>query len=104
MFKNLSSHGDGVCFLIKQYICFDLVESLTFIDDNIDCIFNKNIYRNNKYLVGNVYRPPRGNYGNFIHTISRIFETCILNISDSKLFLVGDFNYISLRYETSLSF
>ena len=103
VFKNRSRHGGGVGFLVRRHICFELVESLSFIDDNIECIFIKFVYRNSKYLVGNVYRPPRGNFGIFLDTISRIFETCNLNFSDSKLFLVGDFNLNLLKYETNQS-
>ena len=53
--------------------------------------------------MDNVLRPPRGNYGNFLDTISRIFETCTLNFSDSKLILFGDFNLNLLKYETNQS-
>ena len=77
VFKDRTRHDGGVDFLVKRHICFDVVESLSFIDDNIECIFIKLIYRNSKYPVGNVYKPPRGEYGTFLDTLSRIFETCI---------------------------
>ena len=93
----------GWVFFIKRYTCFDLVESWTYIDDNGECILIKFVYQNNKNFRDNVYRSLHGNYGIFLDTLSPIFETCVMNFSDDKIFLVGDFNLNLLKYDTNRS-
>ena len=79
--RPLNSHGGGVSVYISNLYQTKLISECTVVNDNIESCF-VNLRRNNKNIVlGVVYRPPSGDYREFINIIEGFIK--------KNLFYVG---------------
>ena len=97
-FKCRNRLGGGVGLYVSKTISFDVVDEFSFIEDGLGCIFISFKFLGEHFLIGNLYRPPRGNLNIFIERLSGILENCLRNFAGYKLYILGDFNINILRY------
>ena len=82
--------GSGVAIYVHETLNANVVEDLSHCDPDIESIFVKisNTADTKPLLAGVIYRPPNGNFDNFIQNLERICS----EISNFNSRIMGDFN------------
>ena len=98
IFQNRSGIGGGVAFYVSKSISYDVIESFCFTESFIESIFVNFCVNGEFFIIGNIYRPPKGNLQEFTDKIVTLLESCKLNYSKYRLYIMGDLNINILKY------
>lgn len=97
------STGGGVGFYIHSSVKFKILEELSLFHEKIlETLFIEvELSPNNKFIIGNFYRPPSRNVQDLELSLDKIQEILIKTSSiNKKCILVGDFNLCLLNHST----
>ena len=87
--------GGGLIIYIKEEITdFQVINDLTFINDDIESLAVSLCHNNNKFLIVNTYRPParlRSSYQANINNLNNIADKAN-TLKTNKTIVCGDFN------------
>ena len=90
-FRNTKS-GGGVSIYISDTLNFTTLENLTNTSKHIESLFiridKREINTTKDVIIGCVYRPPNGDFKQFIESYQEVLDT----ISATDCFICGDFN------------
>ena len=70
-------------------------QELNIVEDHVECVFVKMMYKGNVIIVGTVYRPPNSNIVDFNDTMSNILE----KIGHHSCYIMGDYNLDLLKHD-----
>ena len=70
-------------------------QELNVVEDHVECVFVKMMYKGNVIIVGTVYRPPNSNIVDFNDTMSNIVE----KIGHHSCYIMGDYNLDLLKHD-----
>lgn len=93
--------GGGVALQIHNTLKHTKLTSLTWSEDHLESVFSEITLplRNNKFIVGVIYRPPDGNVDLFLTKITELLHE--LRKHDKPVYIMGDYNLDLLSYATS---
>ena len=94
--------GGGVSLFIHNSIQFKCIESLSILNENLECIFIEiETIRKKPIMVGAIYRPPNTNISSFI---SDHLNPVLMNnsLQSKHCYIVGDFNINLLNQSSHL--
>ncbi len=106
--RSNSTQGGGVGVYVKNNIKFSISSNFSvFVDRIFESIFIEIFVNDSKIIVGNIYRPGSAHptlsateqYDNFFEILSNVSSD--LSNSNSKFYIVGDFNIDVLKYESN---
>ena len=95
--KRSSGKGGGVSILLKEGIQFKERKDLSFVNDDIECLFVEATLVK-KIIIGVVYRPPSRNIGHFNEHLKIIMDQ--INVAQLPCYLMGDTNINVLNHTT----
>ena len=101
-FLNRNSIGGGVGFFVSNVLQYDVIDDLTYNESDIECLFIKLNYYNHMIIIGNIYRPPKGDTNIFIDKIETLLNHCRLNFTHYPLYLLGDYNIDLLKHSENI--
>ena len=87
--------GGGVSLLISEKLMYAEFQELNIVEDHVECVFVKMMYKGNVIIVGTVYRPPNSNIVDFNDTMSNILE----KIGHHSCYIMGDYNLDLLKHD-----
>ncbi|XP_065684273.1 uncharacterized protein LOC136096666 [Hydra vulgaris] len=94
------THGGGVCIYVKQCINQFETSNLQLNNNFIKQIWTCICFKNNKMLIGCIYRPPDipHEYNNYVLLSINAAKMSIYQKEYSDLFITGDFNYNTIDW------
>ena len=98
VFKSRNTLGGGVGIFVSKALSFSLIDELSFIEPDVESVFIKISFPNHELLLGNIYRPPRGNINAFISRLEFMLNLYQSNFAQFPLHLVGDYNIDILKH------
>ena len=90
------SKGSGVALYINEKYNFTVNEKLSFVNENIECLFINLTNLEETVYVGVVYRPPNGNLSEFNAEIKNILS----ELPSKNVYIMGDYNIDLLKINT----
>ena len=69
-----------------------LIEELSVTKNCIESVFIKFSYNRRTFIIGNIYRPPKGNLTEFTSEMCKFFDLICAQFSLDDLYLLGDYN------------
>ena len=93
-YPRLNKAGGGICLYINKGLQYKLLPDITFIDDNLECIFIEILLSNKRNLiVGCIYRPHNTDILMFNDILNnRILLSKHFCNTNKNIFVLGDFN------------
>ena len=82
----------GISFHVKHSLISNEVVSFRKCNLSIKCIFVEVNIKFDKITIGNIYRPLKGNFNDFIETFTFILHKLSWSFMNCKLILMEDFN------------
>lgn len=101
--RSSAKKGGGVGFYVHHSTRFKIIEELSIFEEQIlETLFIEiELSENNKFIVGNFYRPPSNNLHDLEKSLDKIQEILtMLNSYNRKCILTGDFNLCLLNHAT----
>ena len=109
-------HGEGVVLYINRFYSSTILSDVTLMQSEIECVFANMVVRDEKYILGCVYRSPHSNIQSFLEKYESILSFLRYRFAGYKVVIHGDFNinlllaernnlcskYISLMYSWGL--
>ena len=95
MENNTIKRGGGVCCFIKNDICVtnsDLLRDNRSSKDMEIMWLSLSIPNCRNIIIGNIYRPPRGNVKTCTDTLDEMVQEISMLNRHSEIFILGDFN------------
>ncbi|XP_047144807.2 uncharacterized protein LOC124818279 [Hydra vulgaris] len=94
------THGGGVCIFVKQCINQFETNNLQLNNNFIEQIWTCICFKNNKMLIGCIYRPPdiSHEYNNYVLLSINAAKMSIYQKEYSDLIITGDFNYNTIDW------
>ena len=90
-------HG-GVSLFITTAITYQVLNEISMINRDIECLFVEMEFNNIKMYVGVIYRTPDADIRNFCDYLINILES--LNPLTQSCYLMGDYNIDLLKHST----
>ena len=81
--------GTGVALYIHNSLNATLESHLSHTSQNLETLFITFSYNSHPTTVGVVYRPPNGNFDEYLNELKLTFEKCQ---SSQNMYIMGDFN------------
>ena len=81
-----------MAFYVSSELSFQTISELNLMAESIESLFIKIEIQNHSVIVGNIYRPPRGNIEIFTAKICSLLEVCRSNYGLCPVYILGDFN------------
>ena len=80
--------GTGVALYVHESINVSIIEELSEVSSDIECLFLKTTNTNVPITFGVVYRPNDGNKNSYIECLNKIFD----KLPDKNVYIMGDYN------------
>ena len=96
-FLNRDSKGGGVGFYLKKDIVFEVLDQFSCSDPALECIFLNFQINNDRFIIGNLYRPPKGNFDVFNEKLSKNLTDIRSNFNNATIIILGDVNINILK-------
>ena len=89
IYRDDNRRGGGIKIYHRNYICAQVVNNLTVLNDDTESLFlEASIPSLKKFYIGGLYRPPDSNINNFLNFI----DTTLNEIDCKKCIITGDMN------------
>lgn len=93
--------GGGVSIYINENISCKILDDYSISSDDIECLFIECQYRNVKFLIGCIYRPPSGDCGLYMNHMDNALQRLSTPLY-AENFICGDFNFNMLESQNDL--
>ena len=93
--------GGGLALYISNRLSSRILTEFTMMRADIELLTAAVTFFNRRYIVCNVYRPPRGDLRTFVDLLNNLHQEFVSKFADAKILMLGDFNIDLLRINRS---